>query len=118
MESALPKVATEDDRETLLVGWTTLSNRTDALRLARTLVEESLVACAQIDGPVTSVYRWKNAVCEDEEWRLWLKFRPCCQSNLEKSLTHHHPYETFQWVVIRADSVAPDYLAWASEPPS
>lgn len=39
----------------------------EALRIARTLVEERLAACGNVLGPATSVYRWEGRVREDRE---------------------------------------------------
>ena len=47
---------------------TTLPDREVAQNLARRLVEERLAACAQVEGPVASVYRWKGAVESATEW--------------------------------------------------
>ena len=49
---------------------TTAERREDVERIARTVVEERLAACAQILGPISSVYWWKGAVEEAEEWIL------------------------------------------------
>ena len=39
----------------------------EAKSLAQRLVEERLIACANILPGVTSVYRWEGAICEDDE---------------------------------------------------
>ena len=54
----------------LLVGFTTVSNREDASRLARGLVEARLVACVQVEGPITSHYIWENRAETTEEFRM------------------------------------------------
>ena len=41
---------------------TTFSRREDALACAERLVQGRLAACVQVDGPVTSVYRWQGEV--------------------------------------------------------
>lgn len=45
----------------------TAASKAEALSMARTLVEEKLVACANIVSEVTSIYRWENAVQESPE---------------------------------------------------
>ena len=51
---------------------TTVGSREEAQRLARTLVERRLAACAQI-SEIESIYRWKDAVQQEPEFRLLLK---------------------------------------------
>lgn len=98
----------------LLVGWSTLPSREDALRLARNLVGEGLAACAQVGGPIHSVYAWEGRLNEDEEWRLTLKFMSDKSGAVETRLRALHPYTTPQWIVVRAEHVGADYLAWAA----
>jgi len=97
----------------LLVGFTTVGNREDANRLTRGLVEARLVACGQIDGPITSHYIWENRAETTEEFRLVLKFLPARAAAVETWLMAHHPYAKPEWVVVRAEYVAEKYLSWA-----
>jgi uncharacterized protein involved in tolerance to divalent cations len=55
---------------------TTLGIVTDAVELARTLVEEGLAACVNVLPPMESVYRWKGAVEVDTEQQLVIKTTP------------------------------------------
>ena len=51
-----------------------LPAREDAERIAQTLVEEHLAACAQVVGaPILSFYRWEGKMERSEEWLLLLK---------------------------------------------
>ena len=97
----------------LLVGWTTVGNREDAGRLARGLVEARLAACVQIDGPLTSHYIWGVRAETAEEYRMTIKFIPTLADALETWLFAHHPYDTPEWIVVRAEHVAEKYLSWA-----
>lgn len=97
----------------LLLGWTTTGSAASAETLARALVEAGLVACAQVDGPITSVYRWGGEVQTEVEYRLLLKFIPTAQADLEKTLLERHPYDTPEWIVVPANHVTEKYLSWA-----
>ena len=46
--------------KTIVLISTTLENKADAERIAELLLERKLIACAQISGPITSLYRWKE----------------------------------------------------------
>ena len=97
----------------MLIAWTTLANREKAEELARTAIEQRLAACVQIDGPITSHYLWQGRPERAAEFRLCFKFLPSQQVALEAWLFDHHPYDTPEWIVLRADRVGEKYLSWA-----
>ncbi len=94
------------------VGWTTTGTREQGLRLAHLAVTKRLAACAQISGPFTSVYSWKQSLHEDEEWRLTLKFPASTADDLAALLVAEHPYEVHQWITCRAEGIHPPYAEW------
>lgn len=95
----------------LRVALTTLPRRDDAESLAAGAVEAGLAACAQVEGPVTSHYRWEGKACREEEWRLVLKTDPRRLQDLAAWIAARHPYRTPQWVVLAADGSA-GYVDW------
>ncbi len=97
----------------MLIGWTTVETRDQAESLAAGLIEARLAACVQIEGPITSFYRWENRVEQAGEYRLSVKFLSGRQIELEAWLARRHPYEVPEWVVVRAEHVAEKYLSWA-----
>lgn len=97
----------------LMIGTTAVATRDDADALARSLVETRLAACVQIDGPVTSVYHWQGKLETTEEFRLTIKFPAANAAALETHLHARHPYDTPEWVAVRAEIVAEKYLSWA-----
>ena len=104
-----------DDAPDLMVGWTTTDSREAGEKLGRGLVETGLVACAQVDGPVTSIYRWNGAVETAAEFRLTVKFLASREPDVQAWLLAHHSYETPQWVCVAADVVAKNYLNWVHQ---
>lgn len=44
-----------------------------AAEIADAAVDQRLAACANIEGPMTSTYRWKGVVEQAFEFVLWLK---------------------------------------------
>lgn len=97
----------------IAIGWTTLANETDALNLAQALVEKRWVICAQISGPIQSIYRWKDGIERSTEYRLTLKFMVDRLQSLESELQSMHPYEIPQWIWCPAGGVSDSYLEWA-----
>lgn len=64
-----------------------------AQSLARLCLEKKLIACANIQAPVTSLYRWKGEVCQEREWVLILKTSTSHYLELEKFIQSVHPSE-------------------------
>jgi periplasmic divalent cation tolerance protein len=97
----------------MFIAWTTVANRADADQLATTAVARNLAVCVQVDGPITSHYRWQGQDERSEEFRLSFK---CLESHLgalEEHVMATHPYDTPEWVVVRAEQVGEKYLSWA-----
>lgn len=97
----------------IAVGWTTLSNESDAMEIGRTLIEKRLAFCAQVSSPLQSIYRWKDRIETDSEYRLTLKFLVQNKESLQAELLSLHPYENPQWIWCQADGESSAYLDWA-----
>ncbi|GAB5561724.1 MAG: divalent-cation tolerance protein CutA [Synoicihabitans sp.] len=95
------------------IGWTTIGTLAAAKVLARGLIENRFAACVQIDGPITSVYRWDDETSSEEEYRLTVKFLPENSTAVEGHLAAAHPYDTPEWIVVDAEYVSEKYLSWA-----
>ena len=98
----------------MFIAWTTVEKRADADRLAADAIARNLAVCAQIEGPVTSHYRWQGKDERGEEFRLTFKCLASHVDALEKFVLAHHPYDTPEWLVVRADRVGEKYLSWAN----
>lgn len=96
----------------LMIGWTTTDRRDVAERLARGLVEAGLAACVQVSGPIVSTYRWEGRLETAEEFRLAVKFAASRADDVAQWLAANHPYDTPQWVAVRAAAVGEKYLKW------
>jgi periplasmic divalent cation tolerance protein len=105
----------------MLIAWTTVATRSDAERMAAEIIGLRLAACVQIEGPVTSLYRWDGQVQQAKEFRLCLKFAPEQAIALSAWVQENHPYDTPEWIVVRAADVGEKYLSWvrstSSNPP-
>ena len=97
----------------MLIAWTTVGTNGDAERLASDVVAAGLAACVQVEGPVVSHFRWEGKMERVEEVRLCFKFLPEQLAALEKLVLTSHPYDTPEWIVVRAEHVGEKYLSWA-----
>ena len=87
-------------------------DRETMLEIARTLVGERLIACANLVDGARSVYRWEGRVEEADECLGVFKTTADRVDELEARLRELHPYEVPELVVLEvADGSAP-YLAW------
>ncbi len=86
-----------------------------AENIAEQLVLAGLVACAQIEGPISSIYHWKNEIEQDQEWRLILKTIHKNYKEIENLVLSIHPYDVPQILSFRIDNGYHEYLGWLTE---
>lgn len=94
---------------------TTTETREDAERIARALVERRLAACAQIVGPIHSVYWWEGAVQRSEEWMCILKTSEERFHDLEEAIGEVHPYDVPEVLAVPVVAGNRSYLDWLDE---
>jgi len=95
----------------MLIAWTTVSTGEDAEGMAEEVVKRGLAACVQISG-IVSHYRWEGKWERAPEFRLTFKLLPVQLPALEALVFEKHPYDTPEWIVIRAEKVSEKYLSW------
>ena len=91
---------------------TTVDSEATARNIAASAVEARLAACAQIVGPITSVYRWEGEVRTDAEWRVECKTAADRAGALEEFLNVRHTYDLPEIVVTPIVGGSPRYLSW------
>ncbi|MGW1027023.1 divalent-cation tolerance protein CutA [Streptomyces sp. NPDC002577] len=98
--------------------WLTVLTTTDdegkARRLAHGAVEARVAACAQIPGPVTSVYRWEGTVETADEWQVLFKTTADRYEALETWLTEAHDYDVPEIIATPVVRGSAAYLAWVT----
>lgn len=99
----------------MLLVLSTFANEEDAARVTRALVDERLIACANLIPGVRSIYRWKGAVEDQREVVAMMKSRKQDWSALLSRLHELHPYEVPECVALRLAAGAPKYMAWLEE---
>jgi periplasmic divalent cation tolerance protein len=96
---------------TLLV-LTNLPDRGSAERLAVAVVEQRVAACANILAPCRSVYRWKDAIQQEEEHPLLIKTTSERYAALEAAIRALHPYELPEIIAVPIERGLGAYLDW------
>ena len=83
-----------------------------AAALARTLVEEGLIACANLVPRVRSIYRWQGAVHDEAEVLLVMKTRAERFEALRERVTALHPYSVPEILRLDVGAGHQPYLDW------
>src|SRR5215469_14735495 len=93
----------------------TTANEPDAAAIGRALVEERLAACANLVGPIRSIYRWRDAVEDAPEHLLIIKTQAKFFPALQARVKELHPYEVPEIIAIDIERGSPSYLDWIRE---
>ena len=91
---------------------TTADNQEIVKKIGRHLVEMRLASCAQIIGPITSIYWWKEKVEETEEWLCVIKSRQSLYEAIEREITRLHTYELPEIIALKIERGLPGYMKW------
>jgi periplasmic divalent cation tolerance protein len=91
---------------------TTCASPGEATRLARTLVEERMAACATLIPAVQSIYHWQGQIESSTETLLLLKTAADQLAVLEVRLLELHSYQTPEFIVLGVEAVSHPYLEW------
>jgi periplasmic divalent cation tolerance protein len=90
---------------------TTLPSLEAAERCGRDLVGRGLAACVQIDGPLTSIYRWQGAVETVTEFRCVCKTTVGRAEACVATITACHPYDIPEILSVTCVASA-EYARW------
>ena len=104
----------QDTNVSILAVLTTVASREEARRIAATLVQRGLAACAQI-SEIESVYFWKGAVRQDPEFRLLLKTTVAQYPAVESAIRELHSYELPAIFAFAIEHAYGPYVDWVEE---
>ena len=93
---------------------TTFANETDANNVINTLLENKIIACAQVIN-IKSHYTWKGKVCHEPEVLVLFKTQWELYDLLESKIKEMHPYEIPEIIAVDIEKGLPDYLNWIIE---
>jgi periplasmic divalent cation tolerance protein len=82
--------------------------------IASVLVGERLAACVHVCAPMTSLYRWKDAVQRDTECQLVIKTTDDRVAAVQERVTQLHSYELPEFLVLETTGGSDAYLNWVS----
>jgi periplasmic divalent cation tolerance protein len=91
---------------------TTGADREMLVSIAARLVESNLAACCQIEGPIESIYRWKDVVETASEFRLLVKTRHSLYDDVERLILTGHSYDQPQITAVPIVECERGYANW------
>lgn len=101
--------------EEFVVVLVTAGSLEDAAGIGRVLVEERLVACANVLGPIRSIYRWEGAIEDASEHLLLLKARAADFALVEARVRALHTYQVPEVLALAVSAGSGPYLAWLAQ---
>ncbi|MGH3823897.1 MAG: divalent-cation tolerance protein CutA [Pseudonocardiaceae bacterium] len=90
----------------------TTDNEEAARALAAGAIDAKLGACAQVLGPITSVYRWQGEVQTEQEWRVEIKTAADRVAALTEHIKANHSYDVPEIIATPITGGSADYLSW------
>lgn len=103
----------QTDKE--IVIFITAPNEDEAARIARSLVEARLAACANIVRNIRSIYTWQGSVQDDAEVLMVVKTRKGLFEAVSGKVKELHSYDVPEIIALPIIDGSPDYLNWLRE---
>ena len=101
-------------REAIQVS-TTFAGEDDAIKLGHNLVVSGLAACAQVQGPITSSYRWEGKVEQSCEWLLTVKTLRDRFDAVAAAIVKEHAYALPEIIAVPIVAGSAEYLKWIDD---
>jgi len=90
----------------------TASSREEAEKIATTLLERKLIACANILGPVSSRFWWQGKIDSAEEYMIFMKTKQQLFDQVADNVKQLHSYEVPEIIALPIVEGAKPYLEW------
>jgi periplasmic divalent cation tolerance protein len=94
--------------------YVTTSDQAEAERIGHALVQERLVACANILGTIRSIYRWKGQLESGTEVAMLFKTTQARAAEAVERVRALHSYECPAIVVLPVLGGNPGFLDWVA----
>ena len=90
----------------------TASSKEEAEKIATTLLERKLIACANILGPVSSRFWWQGKIDSAEEYIIFMKTKRELFDQVADNVKQLHSYEVPEIIALPIVEGAKPYLEW------
>jgi len=106
---------TVQQKATHIIVLVTTSSREEAEKIAKTLLEERLVACANIIGPVHSLFWWQGKIDTAQEHLILMKTRKDLFSKLSERVKALHSYQIPEIIAVPIVKGFKPYMEWLED---
>ncbi|MEM2609485.1 MAG: divalent-cation tolerance protein CutA [Candidatus Bathyarchaeia archaeon] len=93
----------------------TAPSKDEAEKIAKTLLEERLIACANIIGPVHSLFWWQGKIDKAQEHLIIMKTRKDLFEKICERVKALHSYQIPEIIALPITEGLKDYLKWLDE---
>ncbi|MDW8041108.1 MAG: divalent-cation tolerance protein CutA [Nitrososphaerota archaeon] len=93
----------------------TASSKSEAEKIVQTLLEERLIACANIIGPAHSLFWWQGKIDKSQEHLILMKTRKALFDKVSERVKALHSYQVPEIIAIPVTEALKDYLQWLDE---
>jgi periplasmic divalent cation tolerance protein len=90
----------------------TAANKKEAVKIVRTLLEERLIACANIIDPVHSLFWWQGKIDEETEVLAIMKSHESLFKKLSEKVLELHSYDVPEILALPIADGSRSYLDW------
>ena len=95
-----------------IVVLTTCSSEEEAKNIAKKLVEEHLIACANVIANMFSIYMWQGQLCEEGEVLMVMKSRREHFDKIQNRIQVLHSFDVPEIIALPIVGGSQAYLDW------
>ena len=95
-----------------IIVFMTASSKREAQKIVRTLLNERLIACGNILGPVDSEFWWQGKIDNTKEFLVLMKSDEKLFARLAKTIKQMHSYEVPEILALPIIKGWAPYLEW------
>jgi len=102
----------KSSEEGLCWAYITVSSMDEAKYIGRILVKKNIVACINLLGNMTSIYKWEGKIEEDSEVVMIAKTRKVLMDELIETVKENHSFECPCILELPIQGGNPLFLRW------
>ncbi len=99
-------------KDSYIIIMVTTASKQEAENIAQKLLEEKLIACANIIGPVSSHFHWSGKIEQAEEYLLLMKSNQDLFNDVAAEVKALHSYEVPEILALPIFKGSKGYLDW------